>query len=1067
LDNIFLLTLFSIGGYIFFISKEVPINKKCTAIFTVILCCVIFSSGIIGCRDKPARNKEGGSSNLSGTPDRARTFPSLCNESVSAKIVLRDFEVSPSPFSPLGCKPTANLSATYCIKPVDSLRTNRDANPPSKPEIVLAFRWEIVSLTGEVVRTIEGAELIPSLSPGGGNIDPQPRIPVSISTTWNGRDTDGSLLSSGTYTSRLWAAVAKTNKPGKPIVLEEAEDFLGDVILDIDSPIITIASPSPFSSTRQDEIEVTGSITNGIRVTSATLSSPMTEIFLSLDPEGNFSQLIPLTTTTYSDVVPNLITVMAIDLACNTTSTTLRVDFVHPYVQGVVMVGFWNPVTPEYVEGLCPDIGATVLDRIEELNLYILQLPEGVSVEEAMACYNTVYGVDYAEPDYLVGMNDTIPDDPIWAWHKLLSAHEGRKTAHEIIDLYKAWDYTTGSADIKVAVIDSGVDPDHPDLKDNLLFNIRRKILYSRGCCGGSEDSKDQRGHGTAVAGIIGAVGNNGIGVAGVNWRVKILSYNCGIGDTKKLDLSCILASITHATASQAKIINASISLEDDPMTEENEAPRVASWENAIAKAWENGILFVSSAGNLGLNLDMYDVYPAKYGLPNMIVVGGSSEYDFNLNNYSPQFVDLAAPAETGLFATTFPSYSVGLDKERPDFRFNQNPLSILYRYGTFDGTSAAAPLVSGIAVLIWARDPNLSYWEVKQIILESVRPVPALSGYVRTGGVLDAFNAMKPGRKLYTVNQGSDDVSVIGTRYNEELKRIPGVIVGRDSSSPLITIALSPDNAKAFVAGGNSNSVHVLDTSTDTLVNSWNLSPCRPSGLAASPKHNILFVTCSGGINEIWALDRSTGGILGKIPTGPHPTGIETSTEGLIVAASNLYGNTVKVFWDGLHLPPDPKYCEAGNFPVQSYPFAVDFSTGLPVISQLWGKIVTRIYGITFVLDCPFIVMAVQNPYIVLDANAQVTNLTYHPNSSAVFFTSQDDRVIVASTTTDVFKQGKQIASFPSGGDNPLAIKFRPDGANMYVANFGSNNVAVFQGYSVKKTISVGSGPCALGIQR
>ena len=144
-----------------------------------------------------------------------------------------------------------------------------------------------------------------------------------------------------------------------------------------------------------------------------------------------------------------------------------------------------------------------------------------------------------------------------------------------------------------------------------------------------------------------------------------------------------------------------------------------------------------------------------------------------------------------------------------------------------------------------------------------------------------------------------------------------------------------------------------------------------------------------------------------------------------------------------------------------------MDYSSGLPVISQLWGNIVTRIYGTIFVLDCPFIVMAVQNPYIILDTNAQVTNLAHHPNSWSVFFTSQDDRVIVASTIADVFKQGKQIASFPSGGDSPLAIKFRPDGAYMYVANFGSNNVAVFQGYTVKKTISVGSGPCALGIQR
>jgi len=1046
-------------------------NKKCTAIFTVILCCGIFASGIIGCRDKPARDKEEGGSNLSGAPDRTLTFPSLCDESVSAKIFLRDFEVSPSPFSPLGCKPTANLSATYCIKPVDSLRTDREANPPSKPDIVLAYRWEIVTSTGEIIRKIEGAVPIPSIPPGGGNIDPQPRIPVHIKGAWDGRDTDGLLLSSGTYTSRLWAAVAKINKPGKPIVLEETENFLGDVILDIDPPFIAITSPSPYSSTRQEEIEIKGSITNGIRVTSATLSSPMAETFLSLDPEGNFSQLIPLTTTTYSDVVPNLITVTAVDAACNVTSSTLRVDFVHPYVQGVVMVAFWRQMSPEDIEELCPDIGATVLDQIEELNLFILQLPEGISVEEAIECFNRQYDVDYVEPDFIYEMQDTQPNDQIWAWYELKRALEGRKTAYGIIDLYKAWDYTQGSTDIKVAVIDSGVDPNHPDLKDNLLFNIRPKLLYCRGCSSTPEDPKDLRGHGTAVAGIIGAVGNNGIGVAGVNWRVKILSYNCGIGDTEEMDGYCVIDAILKAIVPNgAKIINQSAGREDNPekgiWARESEAER-----RAIQRAEGRGVLFVTSAGNNQIDLDIWNDFPAKYGalygLSNMVVVGGSEEYDYNMYNYSPQFVDLAAPGQDKLFATTFPDYSVGLDIGRRDIRFDYNHMSALYSYANFGGTSAAAPLVSGVAALIWARDPTLSYGEVKQIILESVRPVPALSGLVRTGGVLNAFNAMKPGRKLYVANQGSDDVSVIGTRYNEELKRIPGVTVGRDSSSPLITIALSPDNTKAFIAGGNSNSVHVLDTSTDTLVNTWNLSPCRPSGVAASPKHNILFVTCSGGINEIWVIDRSTGGILGKIPTGPHPTGIETSSTGLIVAASNLYGNTVKVFWDGLHLPPDPKYCEAGNFPVQSYPFAVDYSTGLPVISQLWGNIVTRIYGTIFVLDCPFFVMAVQNPYIVLDTNAQVTNLAHHPNSWTVFFTSQDDRVIVASTTTDVFKQGKQIASFPSGGDNPLAIKFRSDGEYMYIANFGSDNVAVFQGYTLKKIIPVGSGPAALGIQR
>jgi subtilisin family serine protease len=293
------------------------------------------------------------------------------------------------------------------------------------------------------------------------------------------------------------------------------------------------------------------------------------------------------------------------------------------------------------------------------------------------------------------------------------------------IDTPSVWNLTVGAEDVVVAVVDSGVHLDHPDLMPNLWTNPGETgdgreangvdddengfIDDWRGWDWTDQDNDpiDLAGHGTMVAGTIGAQGDNGIGVSGVSWRSRLVSLR--VLDEQGIGLSSDAASaFAYAGSVGARIVNASLT---------SSFPSQAMLD-AIASASET--LFIAAAGNNSSNNDTNPQYPCNLELPNVLCVAATDEFNglASFSNYGVS-VDLAAPGVRIL--TTHPD-----------------------GYVEFHGSSAATPHVSGVAALLWARHPEASVSVIAQALVKGVEPLAQLKGKTLAGGRLNAAGALR-----------------------------------------------------------------------------------------------------------------------------------------------------------------------------------------------------------------------------------------------------------------------------------------------------------------------------------
>lgn len=274
------------------------------------------------------------------------------------------------------------------------------------------------------------------------------------------------------------------------------------------------------------------------------------------------------------------------------------------------------------------------------------------------------------------------------------------------IDLNKAWKIVTGSSNVKVGIIDSGVDGIHEDLVDNI--NTSLSCAFNQFYTTGLEDLVN---HGTNVAGIVGASGDNSIGISGVCWNVDLVSLRVANETNGDVDVDVVDDAITYANNNNIPIINMSFTDYNDH----------EDWETALQGY--NGLV-VCAAGNLGQNLDNNPLnlkaYPACYSGPRIISVGNSSSSDSigASSNYGSVSVDLFAPG-TAIY-TTFPNDS----------------------YNGQSGTSMAAPMVTGVAALLLSIDPSLTALQLRNAILNGVDTCSSFNGYCSTGGRLNAYKA-------------------------------------------------------------------------------------------------------------------------------------------------------------------------------------------------------------------------------------------------------------------------------------------------------------------------------------
>lgn len=341
----------------------------------------------------------------------------------------------------------------------------------------------------------------------------------------------------------------------------------------------------------------------------------------------------------------------------------------------------------------------------------VVALPESLTVAAAIERYGRQDWVQFVEPDYVRHLA-LLPDDPSFRDGTLWGLHnEGQAggTVDADIDAPEAWDILTSASNIVVAVLDTGIRPTHEDLVGNIWTN-KESTGFGWNALTGTPWPVDDEGHGTLVAGILGAVGNNGKGVAGVAWRVQIMSCKCFNGQRLGYD-SDIIACIDFARTNGARIINASLGA----------YAYSQALSNAVFAAREAGILFVAACGNDGRDIDANPYYPASYDMDNVISVGftGRSDELGAQSNYGVTNVDLAAPGAA----------------LRSTFYLGNNS----YLGGSFlFGTSLAAPYVSGALALALARYPDDSHAQTRQRLLETVDNLPALASKCSSSGRLN-----------------------------------------------------------------------------------------------------------------------------------------------------------------------------------------------------------------------------------------------------------------------------------------------------------------------------------------
>jgi hypothetical protein len=308
-------------------------------------------------------------------------------------------------------------------------------------------------------------------------------------------------------------------------------------------------------------------------------------------------------------------------------------------------------------------------------------------------------GVRWVEPNRIFRAAD-VPNDPLFDQQWPL-------VRPEATGVQEAWRTSVGGA-VTVAVLDTGVDASHPDLAPNMWHDPAGGGSGVDVTSGGPPT--DGNGHGTAVAGIIGARGNNGIGGTGVAQDARIMAVRV-LGADGSGTTATVVKGMRYALAHGARVINLSLTGPD----------RSQALEEQMQAAQAQGVLVVAAAGNHGADLDVQPSYPAAYPEPNVIAVASTGPSG-ELSSFSDRgagAVDLAAPGEDVLAPVPGGSYA------------------------RWSGTSAAAPEVAGTAVLLEAASPGASADQVRDALLGGARRLPGLSGAV-AAGELDAGAAMQ-----------------------------------------------------------------------------------------------------------------------------------------------------------------------------------------------------------------------------------------------------------------------------------------------------------------------------------
>lgn len=322
-----------------------------------------------------------------------------------------------------------------------------------------------------------------------------------------------------------------------------------------------------------------------------------------------------------------------------------------------------------------------------------------------------------------------------------------------------AWGIETDCTSTLVAVIDTGVSLNHPDLKTNIWTNTGEVAGNNKDDDGngviddiqgwnfssggaGNNNIIDDNFHGTHVSGLIGAVSNNASGVTGVCWKASILPVKA-LNSSGQGTLSQLISGIGYAVATKAKVINVSLGLPAGANITQTE---LSSLTNAVTAAQNAGIILVAAAGNESNNNDTTAAYPASLPLNNVVsvaaITGANTLAAFS--NYGPNSVKIAAPGVSIL--STFPeTQTSGLQSANAQRLLNNlSPYNTSYQ--AISGTSMSTPLVTGALALLWSVEPNFTYQQIIARLYSSADTVTSLQAQVQGGRKLNVGRMLYPG---------------------------------------------------------------------------------------------------------------------------------------------------------------------------------------------------------------------------------------------------------------------------------------------------------------------------------
>ena len=388
-------------------------------------------------------------------------------------------------------------------------------------------------------------------------------------------------------------------------------------------------------------------------------------------------------------------------------------------------------ISKKELESFLSNTGLEVIKNLPQTNIYLVSSPANTltsleeSIEKALDNQSITL---VAEPDYIVYAISNIPND---------TYYDSYLYGMDLIQAPEAWDISTGSKDIVVGVIDTGVNYNHPDLTANIWHNEGEDWndsspgnngidddgngyiddYYGIDAYNDDSDPMDDNGHGSHCSGTIGGVGNNSIGVAGVNWNVSIMGLKFLSSSSRGGSTSDAISCINYATAMDIDLTSNSWG---------GGGGTQIMYETII----ENGKPFIAAAGNSTIDNDDTPYFPSNYSASNVISVAATDSNDIlaYFSNYGANTVDIAAPG-VGILSTVLNS-----------------------DYSSINGTSMACPHVAGAAALLLSVNPDA---DIKPLLMDNVDVISKLQTKCVTGGRLNIFKAIQSQQttKTYSIS--------------------------------------------------------------------------------------------------------------------------------------------------------------------------------------------------------------------------------------------------------------------------------------------------------------------------